>query len=167
MSVPIRHDTLAAGPGERRTPWHREPYAWLVFGLPASVVLACLVTIVIAINTSDVLVVDDYYKAGLEINRVLAREEHAARLALAFDVTVEADRGVALALVAGPGFAWPDQLDVRFTHATRGDADHVVSLRHAGDGRYRGSLDRALERGPWYVDLSTTEWRVVRRIVMR
>ena len=39
------------------TRWYREPYAWMVFGLPAAVVLACAVTIVIAVRTADGLVV--------------------------------------------------------------------------------------------------------------
>ena len=74
--------------------WHQEPIAWLVFGLPAVVVVASFITLGIAMQGADSLVVDDYYKQGLEINEVLVREDHAKAAALAFTPTLDNFRTV-------------------------------------------------------------------------
>lgn len=144
------------------TRWYREPYAWMVFGLPGAVVLACLVTIVIATKTSDGLVVDDYYKRGLEINKRLAREEAAAAHGLDVDVALTADGALQLALSAAEGFEFPARLDVLLAHATRAGGDRTLELAHLGGGVYRGQT-APLRAGPWHVDVSTPAWRVVRR----
>lgn len=154
--------------GERITPWYAEPWAWLVFGLPLATVIACLLTILIAARTADGLVVDDYYKRGLEINRVLDREASARDLALAIDrVAVEA-AGFSFSLGGNEVFTPPAQLEVRFTHATRATADRTVIAGHLGGGHYRGALDgpAPLAAGPWYVDAGTPEWRLVTRILI-
>lgn len=148
-------------------PWYHEPYAWLVFGLPATVVVACLVTAWIASHGADDLVIDDYYKAGLAINQVLARDARAAALGLALEVELAADGNFALELAAGPRFTYPVNLAVRFTHATRRAADRSGNAMHVGAGRYLGRVTRAFRRGPWYVELATPEWRVVRRSELR
>lgn len=148
-------------------PWYREPYAWLVFGLPASVVVACLVTAWIASRGADDLVVDDYYKAGLAINQVLARDARAAALGLALEVELARDGSFALELAAAPGFDYPASLAVRFIHATRRASDQASVGRHAGGGRYLGRAPGAFPTGAWYIELGTPAWRVVRRAVTR
>ena len=60
-----QHVTLASD----SRPWYKEAYLWLVVGLPLSVVFAGLATVWIAFDGADSLVKDDYYKAGLAINR--------------------------------------------------------------------------------------------------
>ena len=150
----------------RVTRWYREPYAWLVFGLPACAVLACLATVAIAVATWDGLVVDDYYKRGLEINRRLARERAAAALGLSADVVIGAHGAARIVLRAGPGFGHPPALEVQFSHATRGGLDRRVTFVHDGGGVYEGNAG-PLAAGAWYVDVSTPEWRVVRRVPIR
>ncbi len=150
---------------EKGQSWYREPWAWLVVGLPLSAVAACMVTIVIAIRTADGLVVDDYYKRGLEINRVLDREARAAELGLALEVTALNRGDYAFTLAAQTTAAFPDDLDVLFAHATRAAGDQATRAEHLGGGHYRGRID-PLDPGPWYLDVSTPEWRLVRRVVV-
>ena len=57
--------------------WYREPWPWLLMAGPATVVVAGVITTVIAFRTSDGLVAEDYYKQGLAVNRLLAREKRA------------------------------------------------------------------------------------------
>lgn len=54
--------------------WWRYGHAWLVFGGPAAVVIACMVTVYIAVKTQDPVIDEDYYQHGIEINKAL---EHA------------------------------------------------------------------------------------------
>ena len=61
----------AALPAE---PWWRNGFVWLVIAGPAFVVLASIVTFVVAARGSDELVQQDHYRKGVEINRQLASE---------------------------------------------------------------------------------------------
>ena len=65
-------------------PWTREPLVWLLIGIPATaVVVMGMIMLTVAIQTWSGLVVDDYYKKGKQINRVLARDKFAYELGLA------------------------------------------------------------------------------------
>lgn len=143
--------------------WHQEPIAWLVFGLPAVVVVASFITLGIAMEGSDTLVVDDYYKQGLEINKVLVREERAQAAGLAFTPELNADGALTLRFNANASFIFPDKIDLKLNHATRDDVDRTLPMSHAGNGIYVAKVGK-LEAGPWYIDTSTAEWRVVKRV---
>ena len=145
--------------------WHEEPLAWMVFGLPAVVVVASFITLGIAIKSADSLVVDDYYKEGLEINKVLVREDHAKAAALVFAPALSSDGTLTLRFSSQPGFAYPNQIDLHLNHATRDDVDRKLALTHAGNGVYVGQVGK-LQAGPWYVDASTAQWRVVKRVTI-
>lgn len=51
--------------------WWHYGHAWLVFGGPAAVVVASLITVYIAVTERDPMIDDDYYKHGIEINSTL------------------------------------------------------------------------------------------------
>lgn len=55
-------------------PWWKFGHVWLLISGPAAVIVAGLVTAVIAIRGQDQVLSEDYYKRGLEINKQLARE---------------------------------------------------------------------------------------------
>jgi hypothetical protein len=40
-------------PPNPSTPWHREPYVWLLISIPAAAVLAGLITLALAIASDD------------------------------------------------------------------------------------------------------------------
>ena len=145
--------------------WHQEPIAWLVFGLPAVVVVASFITLGIAMKGSDTLVVDDYYKQGLEINKVLVREDHAKAAQLAFTPSLSSDGTLVLNFSAADGFSYPERIDLKLNHATRDDVDRKLLLTHGGNGVYVAKVGH-LEAGPWYVDASTAQWRVVKRVTV-
>jgi len=62
------------GPDEC-APWWKWGHVWLLIAGPAAVVVAGLVTAVIAVRSQDPLVAGDYYRRGVEINQTLAREK--------------------------------------------------------------------------------------------
>ncbi|MBL8385702.1 MAG: FixH family protein [Burkholderiales bacterium] len=138
-------------------PWYREPWPWLLMSGPAAVIVAGVYTTMLAFQSSDGLVADDYYKQGLAINRTLGREERARALGLGAVARLDADGRIELDL---QGAQHPPQLMLRLTHPTRAGMDQRVGLAHQGAGRYSGRLDaRALE-GRWNVFLETVEWRL-------
>lgn len=117
-------------------PWYRDYWPWFLISLPASAVVAGFITLWLAIESDDGVVVDDYYKQGLAINRTLARDENAARLQLAAAMRL-ADGKVELTL-SGQLASYPERITLRIAHPTRAGMDQTASLTHIGNGRYSG-----------------------------
>ena len=54
-------------------PWWKYGYAWLVISGPLIVVVASFTSLYLALLSPD-LVVDDYYRKGIEINKTLTSQ---------------------------------------------------------------------------------------------
>ncbi len=148
-------------------PWYRQFWPWFLIALPASVVVAGIVTLVIAMRTSDGLVVDDYYKEGLAINRVLERDQAARRLGLQADVQFTEDGDVRV-IMLNPKAVDLGELTLRMWHPTRDAQDVVVALKAGADGTFSAQVG-ALPPGNWHVVVesdSTDNWRLLGRIVL-
>lgn len=144
------------------TRWYREPYAWLVALLPAAAVVAGFYTLRLAIVSDDGLVTDDYYKKGLEINRVLERDERAAALAIDADVEVDPTaRTATVRMHARDAAALPASLHARLMHSTRAGFDCDVVLERAAGGEYFAAMPE-LPAGQWYMQIETGDWRVLK-----
>ena len=138
-------------------PWYREPWPWILMAGPAAVVVAGAATIWIAFDSADGLVTDDYYKRGLAINQVLAREENARRLGV--HARIEAGGGRLRVALAG---AAPEALFAQLAHATRAGFDQRLRLARSAPGLYEAELP-PLAAGRWRVVLEDPrrEWRLV------
>ena len=66
----------ATGPAPR--PWWKYGDVWRVIAGPLAVVLATIPTVWLTLVHPEVLVAEDYYKRGVEINRELAAAQAAA-----------------------------------------------------------------------------------------
>jgi len=133
-------------------PWYRHRSPWLLMVGPALVVVAGVITAWLAIDTDDGLVVEDYYKEGKAINRVLKREHAAAERGLAASLRFEA-AGHLLRVhltAARAADALPPVIEVLFSHPTRAGLDQVVRLQRSPDGDYVGSATPPAA-GSWYV----------------
>lgn len=145
-------------------PWYRETWPWLLMAGPALVVLAGIVTVWLAVASNDGLVADDYYKRGLAINQVLARDEAAAARNYAADVTYEpTSRRVRVML---RGRDTPQALLLSLVHPTRAGEDLIVPLARVAADTYEGVLPQAMA-GRWRLAIEdasrtwrlTTDWR--------
>jgi hypothetical protein len=58
-------------------PWWQHRWPWIILFMLSSVILACMVTIYIAVTTRDSLVADDYSKHGRGINQRLEKDHKA------------------------------------------------------------------------------------------
>ena len=65
---------------EQNRHWYNFPLVWMMISIPFSAVIMGVVMIWLAVDTNDGLVVDDYYKQGLEINGLISRDKKAAEL---------------------------------------------------------------------------------------
>ncbi|MGE3774152.1 MAG: FixH family protein [Gammaproteobacteria bacterium] len=147
---------------QRKLPWHREPLVWLVIAFPLAAVVGGIATLMLAIHSWDGLVVDDYYKKGLEINKVLARDDAALAAGFEAEVLLDPDR-VTIELASTHGAAFPSGLKVSFIHATRAGLDRSLDLPRDGAGRYSAPM-APLPPGHWHVHIETPEWRIIEQI---
>ena len=76
---PQREDTL---------PWYKQFWPWFIIALPAIVVVTGINMLFIANKGADDLVVDEYYKNGLAINRELEKLERAEQLGIDAALTI-------------------------------------------------------------------------------
>ena len=141
-------------------PWYRHGWPWALMAAPAASIAMGAVMVVLALGSDDGLVVDDYYKRGLAINQVLARESRAAELGLAATFAFSPDRArVRLVLTGAPGKA--DKVTLRIVHPTRKGLDQAVVLERAAANTLEGAL-APLATGRWHLVLedSAGEWRL-------
>jgi hypothetical protein len=129
-------------------PWYRYRWPWLLMAGPAVVVVAGIVTAWIATTTSDGLVADDYYKQGLAVNQMLARNDVAAAMQLEARLRLSAGR-VELRLVSRADAQLPARIRVILAHPTRGGEDQMLTLE-GEKGAYAGQT-AALGAGRWQV----------------
>ena len=120
-------------------PWYREPWPWILMAGPAIVVVAGIATMVLAVRTFDGLVADDYYKQGLGINKVIAREAKAKALGLTASVQFSTERSKVRVVLAG-GEGQPARLKLALVHPTLRAADQSVMLAPTGPGTYEGAM---------------------------
>jgi len=139
-------------------PWYREPWPWLLMSGPAAVIVAGAFTTWLAFASADGLVAEDYYRKGLAINRVLAREDEARRLGISAEVRLEPGR-----VVAKLRGAAPEVVFAHLAHATRAGYDVRLRLERGADGRYAAPL-QPLPAGRWHIALEDARgaWRIAR-----
>ena len=140
--------------GARVQPWYREPWPWILMAGPATVVVASLVTVWLAVRSDDGLVVDDYYKQGLAINKALARSDAAERLGITAELYL-ADGRVRVLL----GGAHRGALTLRLVHPTRAGMDQKLDLDMVRPGLYEAQALPLLS-GRWHVVLGQDDWRL-------
>ena len=139
-------------------PWYRQFWPWFLIMLPASVVMAGLFTAYIAHRHADDLVVDNYYKEGLTINRRLEKEQRATELQLT--ARLQFSNEVVTVELDGPVGA--STLRLLLSHPLEADEDFAVSLSKVSPGHYRGILAHKIAPH-WHWSLETQQengWRL-------
>jgi hypothetical protein len=137
-------------------PWFRQPFVWMVIGIPLSSVIVGMIMLWLSIVSFDGMVADDYYKQGLQINRVLDRERaaRAAELSGTFELHPTDSR---LALKsARSGYALPDKVRVQLSFATRAGQDRDFAMLRSSLSAANEYIGPALSLPPgrWYVYVS-------------
>lgn len=142
-------------------PWHRYPYVWMMIFIPFSAVIMGVIMISLAIESSSGLVVDDYYKQGKEINRVLARDDMANSMELKAQLVLDPDNGKLVVDISSENNSvLADRLELNFFHSTREGKDQSRTL-HRVDGNTYTARIKQLAAGRWNLQISTKSWRLV------
>jgi len=144
-------------------PWYKQGWPWLLISLPASAVVGGIITIFLAVNSPNALVVDDYYKEGLAINQQKQRQANAGRIGLQGLLRHDGKR---LTLnLSGATAVSEDALTLYIIHSTRSELDRQLTLQRSADGQYAADTD-SLVAGTWYLRLQPPDrgWEIRARI---
>ncbi|QBG34471.1 FixH family protein [Litorilituus sediminis] len=141
-----------------KTSWYREPWAWLVFILPFTAVVAGIATYIIANHEPDTLVVGDYYKKGKSINLEVSKVKMAQKLGMRF--ALKLDNNELVIKPTGIEKTFP-LLNVNFFHPTLAEKDFYIALTPDGNGHFRHQFDHAVT-GKWKITISPFEdhWKI-------
>ncbi len=145
--------------------WYRQGWPWFLIALPASAVFGGIATLILAIQSPNALVVDDYYKEGLAINQQLHRQTAARDMDL--NALLRSDgKQLSLELSAGVPVT-DDSVTLQFIHVTRAELDREVVMQRQADGRYLAKLPR-LVKGSWNLHLQGggDNWEIRSRLTL-
>jgi hypothetical protein len=146
---------------DERSVWYREPFVWMLILIPFAAVVGGVATLILAVWSDDGLVADDYYWRGKQINRVLSRDQAAARKAINADLSFDFGRGVVkAALRARAGVKLPGTVQFAMLHSTRAGLDRTLELNRTPQGDYYGMLP-VLASGRWYLQIEAEDWRLI------
>lgn len=135
---------------------------WLVILFPALSVIMGFTMLTLAIQSNDGMVVDDYYKRGMAINEILARDQAARDYGLEAVLDWHTAPGqLRLSLTANEAFDYPESIHVDFFHATRSGYDQDIYLQRVSDTLYAGDLPE-LRLGRWNVEIEADDWRIMK-----
>ncbi len=136
-------------------PWYRQPLVWMIIAIPLSAVIVGSFFIYLSIVTDDGLVADDYYKQGMAINKVIARDQLATELGLAAGIEIDDKTGyIKVDFRPGRMQEVPLQLALVLRHATQQQQDNHVVLDRGIDNQFIGATKQDIHKGVWYVELS-------------
>ena len=145
-------------PREDTLPWYRQFWPWFLILLPASVVVAGLSTLYIANRHADDLVVDEYYKNGLAINRQLEKKQRAEAQGVSATLKLNGSEVV----VSLTGNETAHQLQLVLSHPLESDRDFTTTLIRSAPGLYLGKLQQNVApRWHWTLERPGEEgWRL-------
>jgi hypothetical protein len=146
------------------TPWYKEPWAWLVFFLPFSAVVAGIATYIIANHEPDALVIGDYYKKGKAINTELSKIKLAQKLGMRFQFKFVNNE--LIIKPTGIEKVFPI-LNVNFYHPTLEDKDFYLALTPDGNGFFRQQFEQPIS-GKWQVTITPFEdnWKIQKTLFL-
>lgn len=156
-----QHSAIAEIP-----PWYRQIWPWFLISLPASAVIGGIITIILAVNSSDPLVVDNYYKEGLAINQEKQRQATAAEMGI--NGLLRSDGEQLTLSLSSSSPTDEHQLLLRIIHATRPELDREISLERIAEGQYAAPM-QALAAGTWYMQIENNDqtWEIRTRIITK
>jgi hypothetical protein len=142
---PPREDTKA---------WYQQFWPWFLIALPGTAVVAGFITLGLAINDSDSLVRDNYYKEGLAINRDMARERMAADLGVRLTVAYDPSTGRFTARMNDAPVGNLDHLALTLTHPTLAEQDRKLRLEKSATGFFESDAAPDVAGANWHVTVS-------------
>ena len=146
--------------------WYKQFWPWFLIFFPATAVVAGIATIILAVQSDDGLVNDDYYKAGLAINKTLIKQQTAHALNLRADINLDKLTHTITVKLTGKISDVPQRLSMQLAHTTRANQDQTIELLLSPDKKsYTGRI-KNIKAGSWITILEhkAQNWRINGRV---
>jgi len=146
--------------------WYKQFWPWFLIFFPATAVIAGIATLILAVQSDDGLVNDNYYKAGLAINQTLELKQKAHTLNLSANANWDELTQTITLNLTGKLPEPPQRLILQLAHATRAKQDQTVTLFLSPDKKnYTGRIHKVIS-GSWITILEPEEknWRINGRV---
>jgi len=150
-----------------RQSWYKQFWPWFLILLPASAVVASIITIMLAVNNADSLVVDDYYKKALNINRDLKKIEFARQQGLSANLDLTGNQLKLMLSLKNKKLKIPPTLKLLFIHPANSEKDFSVTMvQPSTEYQYSSYIDNKLQQkmyqNNWYLQLLSPDntWRL-------
>ncbi|GIU12347.1 FixH family protein [Shewanella glacialipiscicola] len=145
--------------------WYKQFWPWFLIFLPLCAVIASLTTFKIALDNSDALVAEDYYKQGKAINMDLSKVKYAKQIGMNFSLE---QSGNEILLTQHGGPTYQAALKVEFYHPTLADRDIKLTATADASNVYRITVPVTLT-GPWEIRLESydSQWRIHQRVQLK
>lgn len=133
-------------------PWYRQFWCWFVFAPLILIVIVCSVFVSLAVNNSDDVIIDNYYKQGRMINQTFDQDKRALELQLEAEGHFDLETGEVVVTFAAKHHAigLPSEILLVLSHPAKIDFDQHIPLRQTEQGMYRGELAER-PANIWYV----------------
>ena len=143
-------------------PWYKQGWPWALIAIPVLTVIAGVTTFIIANDTADTLVQDDYYKRGLAINSRLERFELAQSMSLVAKVDVDISSSlISIRLKSDKDHLTQisEELSINFFHPTLKTKDQSFKLNQLSKNEYVAEIIN-LEQAYWHIQIedNTQTW---------
>lgn len=147
--------------------WYKEPWMLLVLGGPVIVVIAAIITGVIAWQGADKVVSKDYYKQGVNINKDIYRDAKASEYKILATAKFDSGTGKINLQLAG---ATELPASILFTFTSKaGNSEYEpvqkITLYQTKTGLYEGLIKtsptaESVNLNLWHVQVEATDWRL-------
>jgi hypothetical protein len=140
-------------------PWYKQFWPWFLIALPGTVVIASISMFFVALNTADSLVIDNYYREGLNVNTTLEQDTLASELKLRAKISIDSSNGevrVTLDNISVDDETKKIPLQLELLHAKNQAEDIKLILQPTPQGDWLANLPTALI-GQWYIRLSNVQ----------
>jgi hypothetical protein len=139
------------------TPWHKEPWMFLVLGVPIIAVCWGMVIITLAVTGKDSLVSDSYYRDGMAYTENNTFIDKAKRLQVKAGMVYNQDE--IRITITGYFDEQPSFLVLQLIHPTLETRDESVMLQQTADGSYLGLSENShLGKRKLWLQSPDQEW---------
>jgi len=134
-------------------PWYKQFWPWFLISLPASVVVASMFTIKIAVDSDDGLVSKDYYKEGKAIHMDASARQKARDLGIVANIDFAQQEQVIRVVIDSESLAAVGALQLALRHPTRADKDSLLDLKPVDPTTYEAPMPDLTSTHNWNVEL--------------
>lgn len=144
--------------------WYREPWMWLVVGGPVVVVIAGFITLYLAMHGADKVVAKDYYKQGININKIIEQDAQAAKYQMQGEMRIDNGSNKIILNLQG-NTQYPKTVLMTATSntgASEFEALQKITLYQVKDGLYEGPITtKSPSSSPlWHIKIEADDWRL-------